>query len=80
MTWRQKLGLWLIGGTVVSETDVARAQQEAYHAGYAQGNAVGIMQGQSQAFAEITRVVGERSPYAEAEQADIERAKKGMVH
>lgn len=80
MNWRQKLGLWLIGGTVVSETDVARSQQEAYHTGYAQGNAVGIMQGQSQAFAEITRIVGERHPYGEVEHVDIALAKKGLVH
>lgn len=80
MTWRMKLGLWLLGGTVVSETDVARAQQEAYHTGYAQGHAVGHLAGQNAAFAEITRVVGERAPYGEVEPIDIALAKKGLVH
>lgn len=80
MTWLQKLGLWLLGGRVVDEADVTRAQLEAYHLGYQNGNAVGILQGQSQAFAEITRVVGERSPYGEVELIDVALAKKGLVH
>ena len=80
MTWRIKLGLWLLGGRVVDQTDISRSQLEAYHTGYAQGNAVGILQGQNQAFAELTRVVGERAPFGEVEYCDIERAKKGILH
>ena len=80
MTLRQKLGLWLLGGRVVDEVDVARAQSEAYQLGHAQGHAVGYLQGQGAAFAELTRIVGERHPYGEVEQVDIERAKKGLVH
>ena len=80
MTLRQKLGLWLIGGRVVDETDVARSQHEAYQTGYAQGHAVGHVAGLNAAFAEITRVVGERAPFGEVEPIDIALAKKGLVH
>lgn len=73
------LGPWEPDMSAV-EGECARLQHDAYQVGYAQGHAVGFIAGQNAAFENLTRAVAERSPYAEAEQADIERAKKGMVH
>lgn len=58
---------------------IAQRQMEAYALGKEQGMAIGQMQGQQMLLAELSRFQDERrGEYVTP--ADIERARKGLVH
>jgi hypothetical protein len=56
-------------------------QSEAYHLGLQQGQSVGEIRGQSNAFAAIEQQVKARGEmFGEITSEDVERARKGMLH
>ena len=61
--------------------DVTLKQDEAYRRGYVHGLATGQVQGQQIMLDELNRIVEERHVvFAEVLPADLERAKKGILH
>jgi len=61
--------------------DTTLRQNEAYRLGYVHGVAQGQVQGQQIMLEELNRIVGERHPVVpEVLPADLERAKKGILH
>ena len=62
-------------------SEVVVRQTEAYQLGYSQGSAHGEFRGQQMLICELTRIMDERkSVTMEVTEADIERAKKGILH
>ena len=61
--------------------EVLAARQAAFELGFQQGQAVGQLQGQQHLLTQFVSYMDERRAEAyEVTPADIERAKKGMVH
>jgi len=61
--------------------DVTLKQDEAYRRGFSHGMAQGQIEGQNIMLDELNRIVGERHPVVpEVLPADLERAKKGILH
>jgi hypothetical protein len=80
-------GAWLLRPKNPVRTDAEwndlclTRQAEAYHLGLQQGQNVGEIRGQSNAFAAIEQQVKARGEmFGEITSEDVERARKGMLH
>jgi len=63
------------------ELDVTLKQHEAFARGFSHGMAQGQIEGQNIMLDELNRIVEERHPVVpELLPADLERAKKGILH